>query len=87
MAQPGVTGVLLTVTKGKTPKGFPRGEVLNEVRRHGVVERTSSYSAEKVLKWLVVHKLIDVTFKDGIAEITDLSGEGHGALAHKGGAA
>ena len=42
----------LTATKGKWPKGFPRGELLNEMERDGVLEQTRSISTEKILSWL-----------------------------------
>ncbi len=84
LSGPGVTGVVLTVPRGKTPKGFPRGEVLNEVERNGVVERTSSYKAERVLQWLATNGLVKFEIEDGKVKLTDLSGAG---LSQKGRAA
>lgn len=85
--EPGVTGVVLTVPKGKTPRGFPRGEVLNEVRRNGVVERTSSYNAERVLTWLATNGLVALETEGDQIKITDLSGEGAPAATGKEGGA
>ena len=53
MSQPGVCGVVLTASKGSLPKGFPRGELLNEMKRNGLIERTYHYEPEKLLSWLV----------------------------------
>ena len=52
MATPGSVGVFLTIPKGKIPNTFPRGDLLSEVERDGVVERTYSFSPAKVLQWL-----------------------------------
>lgn len=35
MAEPGTVGVVLTIPKGSHPRGFPRGELLNEMMRNG----------------------------------------------------
>ena len=59
MRQPAVCGVILTIPKGKIPKGFPRGELLNEMERNGVIERTYNFNPEKVLVWLEKHLLMD----------------------------
>lgn len=58
VANEGCTGVVLTMRKGGTPKGFPRGELLNEMRRDGVVERTCSFDPQKVLAWLIKNDLV-----------------------------
>lgn len=58
MAEPGTCGVILTIPKGKMPKGFPRGELLNERERSGIVERTYNFNPAKVLAWLVGNGLI-----------------------------
>ncbi len=79
--EPGVTGVVLTVPKGKTPPGFPRGELLNEMRRGGVIERTSSYNAERVLGWLMERGLVKAEVEGDQIKLTDLSGEGAPTLA------
>lgn len=60
LAEPGISGVILTIPKCKMPKGFPRGELLNERERGGIVERTYSLNPTKVLAWLVVNGLIEV---------------------------
>jgi hypothetical protein len=61
MAQPGAIGVVLTIQKGKTPKGFPHGELLNEMERDGVVERTLAFNPEKVIGWLLRNGLVTMT--------------------------
>lgn len=60
MASPGMCGVLLTIRKGGMPRGFPRGELLNEVDRGGVVERTYSFEPTKVLGWLIKNGLVEM---------------------------
>lgn len=58
MAQPGQCGVTLTIEKGRMPRGFPRGELLNELERLGVVERTYSFDPVRLLAWLVKNELL-----------------------------
>ena len=58
MATPGTIGVVLTIPKGKLPKGFPRGELLNEMERGGTVLRTYHFDPAKVLAWLIHNKLV-----------------------------
>ncbi len=58
MIEPGTLGVTLVIPKGKMPRGFPRGELLNEMDRNGIVERTYSFNPEKVLSFLVRNGLI-----------------------------
>lgn len=53
-------GVILTIPKGGTPKGFPRGELLNEVMRNGRIEKTSRYDPEKVLGWMIRCGLVEM---------------------------
>lgn len=57
----GKNGVILTVPKGCLPKGFPRGTLLCESKRDGVVVRTSSYDPLKVLKFLQRTGAVSVT--------------------------
>jgi hypothetical protein len=49
LAQPAYCWVILTIPKGKMPKGFPRGELLNE---HHNGDRTYSFDPFKVLRWV-----------------------------------
>ncbi len=51
ISAPGVLGVTFTIV-GKMPKGFPRGELLNEMMRGGAVEKTYSFDPLKVLQWM-----------------------------------
>ncbi len=53
--------IVLTMRKGSTPKGFPRGELLNEMYRNGHVERTLRFDAMSVLSWLVKRGVVTVT--------------------------
>ena len=64
MAEPGTLGVILTIKKGSMPKGFPRGELLNENERDGEVYRTYSIDPAKALSWLVKNKLVEMKHKD-----------------------
>lgn len=68
-------GVIMTIPKGSTPRGFPRGEVLNEVERNGRIERTSRYEPEKVLGWMVKHGLVEMTRDDGMLRFKLLVGQ------------
>ena len=61
---PGTIGVVLTIPKGKMPKGFPRGELLNEMERGGVIERTYHFDSMRVLVWLTKRGLV-VIRKEG----------------------
>ena len=65
MAEPGTLGVILTIKKGSMPRGFPRGETLNETERGGAVYRTYSIDPAKVLSWLVNNKLVEMQRDDG----------------------
>jgi len=60
LAEPGTVGVLLTIPKGGMPKGFPRGELLNEMERDGRVERTYHFPPGKIIEWLVKNGLVEV---------------------------
>jgi hypothetical protein len=53
-------GVILTIPKGRMPKGFPRGELLNECERNGKIERTYRFDPSKVLAWLISKGLIEL---------------------------
>ena len=58
MAEPGTLGVVLTLTKGGRPRSFPRGELLNEFERNGVIERTYHFDPAKVIAWLIRNDLV-----------------------------
>ena len=58
LAEPGTVGVVLTIPKGGMPQGFPRGELLNEVERRGVVERTYHFDPHRVIAWLIRNGLV-----------------------------
>jgi hypothetical protein len=65
LAEPGTCGLILTIHKGGMPKGFPRGELLNEMKRGGIVQRTYNLDPAKVLAWLVGNGLVVMERKDG----------------------
>jgi hypothetical protein len=56
----GTLGVVMTLRKGSIPRGFPRGELLNEMQRGGVVERTYSFDPAKIIAWLLKNGLIEM---------------------------
>lgn len=58
-------GAVLTVPNGGMPRGFPRGELLNECNRGGRVERTYRFEPDRVLAWLVRNGLIVVERGEG----------------------
>lgn len=58
IAEPGTVGVVLTVPKGGLPRDFPRGELLNEMKRAGCVERTYHFDPHKVIAWLIRNGLV-----------------------------
>jgi len=60
MAEPGTVGVVLTITNGEMPRGFPRGELLNEMERDGIVERTYRFTPEKLIAWLIHNGLVEM---------------------------
>jgi hypothetical protein len=60
LAEPGACGVVLTVPKGGLPRGFPRGELLNEMERAGRVERTYHFELSKVIAWLLRNGLVEM---------------------------
>lgn len=58
IAEPGTVGLLLTIQKGGLPRGFPRGELLNEAVRAGRIERTYRFDPHKVIAWLIRNELV-----------------------------
>ena len=60
LAEPGTIGVVLTIPKGGMPRGFPRGELLNEMERNGRVERTYHFNPQKVIAWLIKNGLVEM---------------------------
>lgn len=60
LAEPGTVGVVLTVPKGGLPRGFPRGELLNEMERGGRVECTYHFDPSKVIAWLLRNGLVEM---------------------------
>lgn len=64
LATPGNLGMVLTIKKGSMPKGFPRGELLNEMRRNGDIERTYNFDPAKVIAWLIKNGLVEMERAD-----------------------
>jgi len=60
LAESGTVGVVMTIAEGGMPRGFPRGELLNEMERDGIVERTYHFNPEKVIAWLIRNGLIEM---------------------------
>lgn len=75
MTTPGMLGVVMTVEKGKMPKTFPKGELLNEMKRQGVIQRTYSFPPKNVLDWLVKNRLLEVEESGGRLVIREVSGD------------
>ena len=66
MAEPGTLGVTMTVPKGSMPRGFPRGELLNEMRRNDRIERTYSFDPAKIIAWLIRQGLVEMERTDDV---------------------
>jgi hypothetical protein len=67
------SNVLLTIPKGKTPKGFPRAiEVLNEIVRNGHIERTSMYDPLRVIAWLVRNNLVKMKSENNTITFSEI---------------
>ena len=64
LASPGTLGVSLTVRRGGLPKTFPRGELLNSMKRGGHTESTYSFDPHKVIAWLLKNGLVEMERKD-----------------------
>lgn len=64
MVEPGSLGVVLTIPKGGMPRGFPRGELLNEMNRNGQIERTYHFDPAKVIAWLIRNGLVEMCRTD-----------------------
>lgn len=58
LAEPGAYGVSFVVPKGGMPKGFPRGELFNEMRKGGQVQRLYSFDPARVIAWLIAKGLV-----------------------------
>ena len=65
--------VVLTITKGKTPKAFPRAiEVLNEIERNGHIERTSMYDTMRVIAWIVRNNLVKMKSENNTITFSEI---------------
>lgn len=70
MNTPELGSLTLTVPKGGLPRNFPRGELLNEMRRGGIIECTYSFKPASVLAYLARHELVTVKRHDNPERIT-----------------
>jgi hypothetical protein len=77
LAQPAHCGVVLTIPKGKMVKGFPRGELLNEMERNGRVERTYSFDPMKIIEWLVLNELVVMEIEGKSVKFSEPAQEGN----------
>ena len=65
---------MFVIPKGKTPKDFPRGEVMNETERNGVVECAVFFDPEAVLAWLIKQEFIVMTRTGNTLQFSDPTG-------------
>ena len=71
------SGLILTIPKGALPHRFPRGELLNEMRRNGRVERTYRFDPSKVIAWLVGNGLVKMDRRENALVFTEPMKETH----------
>lgn len=71
MTEPGTVGVVLTVQKGRMPRSFPRGELLNEMERDGLIMRTLHFKPDRVLAWLVANGLVEKTTEGNVIRFSE----------------
>lgn len=71
LAEPsGRRDVRLVIPKGKTPRGFPRGELACETLHDGSVHRVLWYKPERLLNFLVKNGLITLEKTDNGYRVT-----------------
>ncbi len=66
------TALVLVIERGKYPRRFPRGEILNEHLENGRPFRTYRFDAEAVLKWLLKNKAVTMKQVDGGITFSDV---------------
>ncbi len=59
------TSLVLVIERGKYPRRFPRGEIVNEHLENGKPFRTYRFDAEAVLKWLLKNGAVTMKQVDG----------------------
>ena len=69
------TSLVLVIERGKYPRRFPRGELLNEHMEHGKPFRTYRFDAEVVLKWALKSGTVMVGLGDGGLTFSDVDGQ------------
>ena len=68
------TSLVLVIERGKYPRRFPRGELLNEHLEKGKPFRTYRFDAEVVLKWALKSGAVMVGLGDGGLTFSDVDG-------------
>jgi hypothetical protein len=66
------TSLVLVIERGRYPRRFPRGEILNEHLEHGKPFRTYRFDAEAVLKWLLKNGAVTMKQVDGGIAFSDV---------------
>ena len=68
------TSLVLVIERGKYPRRFPRGEILNEHLKNGKPFRTYRFDAEVVLKWVLKSGAVMAGLGDGGLTFSDVDG-------------
>ena len=68
------TALVLVIERGKYPRRFPRGEILNEHLENGKPFRTYRFKAETVLKWVMRSGTVVMKQVDGGIAFSDVDG-------------
>ena len=66
------TALVLVIERGKYPRRFPRGEILNEHLENGKPFRTYRFDAEAVLAWVMRSGTVVMTQVDGGVAFSDV---------------
>ena len=64
--------LVLVIKKGQYPKGFPKGELLNEHLKNGKPFRTYRFNPEIVLKWALKTGAVMIGEVDGQLTFSDV---------------
>lgn len=66
------TSLVLVIERGKYPKRFPRGEILNEHLENGKPFRTYRFNAQAVLAWVLRSGTVAIKQVDGGIAFSDV---------------
>jgi hypothetical protein len=66
------TSLVLVIERGKYPRRFPRGEILNEHIENGKPFRTYRFNAETVFKWALRGGTVMIGEVDGKLTFSDV---------------